>query len=100
MSAEENFSDVSSSWTFLSNYAHVLVCLNRDPHQTLRTVALKVGITERAVQRIVGDLVNAEVINKQRDGRRNRYKINTHSHLRHPLEETKTVGELLDFLGQ
>lgn len=84
-----------SSWTFLSNYSHVLICLSRDPHLTMREVATSVGITERAVQRIVRELIEAEVLTAEKQGRRNVYHINTEVHLRHPLESSRTVGDLL-----
>ena len=82
-------------WTFLSNHTHVLVCLARNPDQVLREVAQQVGITERAVQRIVAELEAAGVIRRERQGRRNRYFLNLHAPLRHPLERHCTVGELL-----
>ncbi|HLM52721.1 MAG TPA: winged helix-turn-helix domain-containing protein [Pseudoxanthomonas sp.] len=85
-------------WTFLSNHSHVLVCLAADGEQTLREVAEKVGITERAVQRIVGELEQAGVLRRQRDGRRNRYQIARHLPLRHPLEAHIRIGELLDLV--
>jgi len=61
----------------------------------LRDVADRVGITERAVQRIVQDLEQAGVITRQREGRRNHYRINPDRHLRHPVESHRTVGDLL-----
>ena len=64
-----------STWTLLSNHAHVLVCLATDPHMRLRDVAEKVGITERAVQRIILDLEQAEMLSREREGRRNQYRI-------------------------
>jgi DNA-binding MarR family transcriptional regulator len=82
-------------WTFLSNHTHVLVCLTRDPDSTLREVAGRVGITERAVQRIVGELEDAGVLVRQREGRRNRYRLNLSVPLRHPLEQHRSIGELL-----
>jgi predicted transcriptional regulator len=84
-----------SGWTFLSNYGHVLVCLARDPEMRLRDVALKVGITERAVQRIVADLEAANILTRSRDGRRNRYEINYNQPLRHSLESHRTIADLL-----
>jgi predicted ArsR family transcriptional regulator len=90
--------DAPHHWTFLSNYAHVLVTLAQDPSTRLRDVAAKVGITERAAQRIIGHLEDANVLSKERDGRRNRYSINAQSSLRHPLESHKTVGSLLEML--
>lgn len=85
-------------WTFLSNHAHVLVCIARDPDMTLREIAELVGVTERAVHRIVGELTEGGVITKEREGRRNHYSINLDQPMRHPLEEGKTVGDLLSAL--
>lgn len=84
-----------SSWTFLSNYSHVLICLSRDQNLTMREVAQLVGITERAVQRIVRELIEAEILTAEKQGRRNVYHINPDVHLRHPLESDRTVGDLL-----
>ena len=85
-------------WTFLSNHAHVLVCLALDPDARLRDVALSVGITERAVQKIVSDLEAAGVIVRERAGRRNSYRLDLDVPLRHALESHKTVGTLLSLV--
>lgn len=85
-------------WTFLSNYAHVLVCIARNPDVTLREVAAQVGITERAVVRIIGELENAGVVTRVREGRRNHYEVDATTRLRHPLEADKTIGDLLSAL--
>ena len=85
----------SSGWTFLTNHSHVLICLARDPHMRLRDVAELVGITERAVQKIVHDLEVAGVLERQRIGRRNRYRILADQSLRHPVEQHCSVAELL-----
>jgi len=82
-------------WTFFSNYAHVLVCLTHTPQPTTRQIALQVGITERAVQRILVKLVTAGVVSVKKAGRRNRYKIALDQKLRHPLESHKTIGEFI-----
>ncbi|MBS1200009.1 MAG: IclR-like transcriptional regulator [Proteobacteria bacterium] len=82
-------------WTFLSNHGHVLICLARDPEARLRDVAVAVGITERAVQKIVSDLEEAGVVERVRDGRRNRYRLFLDKPLRHPIEAHRTVGALL-----
>lgn len=82
-------------WTFLSNHGHVLVCLARDPGARLRDVAADVGITERAAQKIVGDLAEAGVLRRQRAGRRNTYRLDLDVPLRHALEAHRTVGALL-----
>lgn len=85
-------------WTFLSNHGHVLVCLARDPDARLRDVALLVGITERAVQKILADLDAAGVVERRREGRRNRYRLRTDRPLRHPIEAHRTVAALLGML--
>ncbi|EOQ97574.1 hypothetical protein LEP1GSC195_0211 [Leptospira wolbachii serovar Codice str. CDC] len=84
-----------SQWTFLSNHAHVLICLSKDPDMRLKDVALLVGITERAVQAIVKDLVDAQILEKSKDGRRNQYIIQTEQKLRHTLEANHSISELL-----
>jgi DNA-binding MarR family transcriptional regulator len=84
------------SWTLFSNYAHVLICLATDPDMRLRDVAVIVGITERAVQRIVSELEAAEVLSRERNGRRNHYVVHTEKPLLHPLEAHCTIGVLLD----
>lgn len=85
-------------WTLLSNYAHVLVCIARDPDLTLREIADFVGVTERAVHRIVGELESVGVIRIERAGRRNHYELDMSARLRHPLESDCTVGDLLGAL--
>jgi DNA-binding Lrp family transcriptional regulator len=86
-------------WTFFSNHGHVLVCLARDHEARLRDVAVKVGITERAVQKIVRDLQDAGFITIRKQGRRNRYQINRRKSLRHLLESHVTVGKLLTLVA-
>jgi len=90
--------DFHRQWTFLSNYAHVLVCLAEDPTARMRDVAKRVGITERATMSIINHLDEADVLSKQREGRRNRYRINMDKSLRHPIESHSTVGSLLTML--
>ena len=85
----------TSEWTFLTNHSHVLVFLDRHPEATQREMARAVGITERAVQHILGDLETAGVISRQRIGRRNRYDVHPDRALRHPLESHRTVRDLL-----
>lgn len=84
-----------ATWTFLSNHTHVLVCLAANAEQTLRDVSLQVGITERAVQRIVADLEAAGVLTREREGRRNRYVLDLDVHLRHALERHCRIGDIL-----
>jgi predicted DNA-binding transcriptional regulator len=85
----------TSPWTFLTNHAHVLVCLVRDPDATVEAVAREVGITERSARRIVLDLEASGYLSRERVGRRNRYAFDTARPLRHPVERHRTVGALL-----
>lgn len=85
-------------WTFFSNYAHVLVCLAENPEVRLREVADRVGITERSAQRLITHLDDASILKRVKHGRRNSYYIDTGVHLRHPIEEHCTVGELLKLI--
>jgi predicted ArsR family transcriptional regulator len=87
-------------WTFFSNHGHVLVCLARDSDARLRDVALQVGITERAVQKIVRDLQDEGYLEISKHGRRNRYRINKRKALRHSLQSGCTVGQLLALLSK
>lgn len=86
------------SWTFLTNHAHVLLCLAREPEVRMRDIANLVGITERAVQRIVADLEKAGHLARVRQGRRNRYEIRDDLPLRHPIEEHVRISALIDFV--
>lgn len=85
----------NAHWTFLSNHAHVLICLRRDPQQRLKDVAARVGITERAVQKIVADLTAAQVLKTEKVGRRNHYRIDGTRPLRHPVEAHRLVQDIL-----
>ena len=85
-------------WTFLTNHAHVLLVVARDPEARLRDVAGLVGITERATQRIVSDLEEGGYLTRTRDGRRNRYEVHADVPLRHPLERDHAIGEILGVL--
>ena len=83
-------------WTFLSNHGHVLLAIAYDPEVRLRDIAVRVGITERAVQLIVADLVDGEYIAREKVGRRNRYTILSGRQFRHPAERTAPLDEFLD----
>jgi predicted transcriptional regulator len=89
-----------SNWTLLSNHGHVLVCLERDNEARLRDVAMNVGITERAVQKIVRDLQLQGMVSITKQGRRNRYQIHHQEPLRHTLEAHCTIGELVKIVNQ
>jgi len=87
-------------WTFFTNHGHVLLLLAREPDMVLRDVAVRVGITERAAQRIVGDLEQAAYLTRERDGRRNHYVVHLDQPLRHPLEAPTTIGDLCNVMGR
>ena len=84
-------------WTFLTNHAHVLIHISADPKARMRDVAERVGITERAVQRIVAELVDAGYLAVTREGRRSRYAVNGDRPLRHPLTAHRTARQLAEF---
>ena len=84
-----------STWTFLTNHSHVLLCLVKNPSIKMREIADKVGITERAVQGIIADLRNEGYIDREKKGRRNTYQINKKQHLKHPIEEHRTLADLI-----
>ena len=87
-----------SSWRFLSNHTQALLCIDRDPDARLRDIATTVGITERAAQRIVNDLVSSGHLLRTRVGRRNHYSVNRSEVMRHPAQGHQDVGTLLDLL--
>ena len=86
-------------WTFLTNHAHVLLCLHQDQETTMRAVAELVGITERAVHRIVSDLERGGYLERTKVGRRNSYRVLRAPALRHPVEAQATIGHLLKLLS-
>jgi predicted ArsR family transcriptional regulator len=90
--------DRASSWLFLTNHGNTLLCIARDPDARARDIAERVGITERAAQRIVADLIADGYLERTKNGRRNRYKINRHGHLRHPLFRDFEIGPFVDIL--
>jgi predicted transcriptional regulator len=86
-------------WTFLSNHGQVLLCIARDPDVRLREIGDQVGITERAVHRIVKELADAGYLRLERNGRRNRYTITSHLGLPEPLARDRSIGDLLSVLA-
>jgi len=83
-------------WTFLTNHSHVLICITEDDSVRSRDIAARVGITERAVQRIVRELCEAGYVTKVREGRRNRYTVHLDLPLRHPVEGHCAVSDLFE----
>jgi predicted transcriptional regulator len=90
--------ETGRNWRFLTNHTQVLLCIARDPDIRLRDVAVQVGITERAAQRILLDLIEAGAVARERQGRRNRYVIDKKTEMRHAAQDGHEVGELLDLL--
>lgn len=88
----------NSTWHFVTSHTQVLLCLQQNPDVRLRDVAETVGITERAAQRIVTDLVDAGYVSRHRTGRRNHYTLNRNLAMRHPSQFEHEIGELLDLL--
>jgi len=86
-------------WTFLTNHSHVLLCVAEQPGMRLRDVADRVGITERAAQRIVAELEEAGYLSHEKVGRRNQYDVRTDMPLRHPVEHHLEIGALLRVLA-
>jgi len=89
-----------SKWSFLTNHAHVVLCIAHDPDSRLRDIAEAVGITERATHRIIVDLVEEGYVSRERIGRRNRYHVHperqfAHPNPSHPMLRNKTMDELL-----
>lgn len=87
-----------SDWTFLTNHAHVLICISRDHTIRTRDIATLVGITERATQAIISDLVATGYLQREREGRRNVYTVSAAAPFRHPIDAPHNVGDLLDML--
>lgn len=90
----------SARWTFLTNHAHVLIVLWEEPSLVLRQVAARIGITERAVQRIVADLEAEGFITREKVGRQNHYRIQPDRPLRHPIEAHRSVRDLLELVSE
>jgi len=88
-----------TGWDFLTNHAHVLVCVAHDPGIRLRDIAAAVGITERAAHRILSELVEEGYVLRERHGRRNRYQVVPELPLRHPLVQGGAIGDLLEVLS-
>ena len=86
------------SWLFLSNHGNVLLCIARDPSIRISEAADRVGIGERATQKIIADLVADGYITRTKDGRRNHYTVNREAQLRHPLFSNLSIGPLVDAL--
>ena len=89
---------MNAKWTFFTNHAHVLFCISEDPDATLREVSMRVGITERATQRIVAELEEDGYLTHERRGRRNHYEVLAGAFLRHSIESHVTIGDIMSVL--
>jgi hypothetical protein len=87
-----------TTWSFFTNHARVLICISRDPGLRLRDLAATLGITERSAYGIVSDLVEAGYVVKEKDGRRNRYRVEAQLPLPEPVTRERTIGEVLGVL--
>ena len=87
-----------AEWSFLTNHARALACIARDPGVRLREIADVLGVTERRAFGIVTDLTKAGYVVKDKDGRRNRYRIQSHLPLRVHVGREPTFGEVLRVL--
>lgn len=96
MPEKSDSESAAPAWTFLSNHAHVLICIAGEPEIRMRDVAARVGVTERAVQRIVAELEAGGYLTVTREGRRNKYVVNPDLPLRHPVEAHRDVGALIE----
>jgi DNA-binding MarR family transcriptional regulator len=88
----------SKPWRFVTSHTQVLLCIARNPDARIRDIAETVGITERAAQRVVGDLVESGYISRKRVGRRSHYALDRTRKMRHPSQSEHEIGELLDLL--
>jgi len=91
-------SPAMAAWTFLTNHGHVLLCVWENSEARVRDIAAQVGITERAVQRILQELETEGYLGRERVGRRNRYRVRPERPLRHPLEKHRRVSALLSLV--
>jgi hypothetical protein len=87
-----------ATWSFFTNHARVLICISRDPGLRLRDMAAALSITERSAYGIVSDLVEAGYVVKEKDGRRNRYRVQSQLPMPEPVTQERTIGEVLRVL--
>ena len=91
---------MAAEWTLLTNHGATLLCLADDSRMRMRDIAARLGITERAVQRIIADLVDAGYVESRRVGRRNLYEVDGEKPFRRQVLRDHTVGELTALLSR
>lgn len=96
--SQTSSASAAGRWDFLTNHAHVLLCVADDAGIRLRDIAAAVGVTERGAHKILTELVEEGYVLRERHGRRNRYKVKPELPLRHPLVHDREVGDLLNVL--
>jgi DNA-binding MarR family transcriptional regulator len=89
-----------ATWRFVTNHTQVLLCIVRDGGVRMRDIAERVGITERAAQRIVADLIKGGYVRRRKVGRRNHYSVDRRAKMRHPAQRDQAIGDLLDLLSR
>ena len=88
-----------TTWNFLTNHGRALLCIADKPDVRIRDIAANLGITERRAHGIVTDLTDAGYLIKSKEGRRNRYEVQTHLPIPEPTGRERAIGEVLDLLG-
>jgi hypothetical protein len=88
-----------TSWNFLTNHGRALLCIAANPDVRIRDIATSLGITERRAHGIVADLSDAGYLIKSKEGRRNRYEIQSHLPVPEPTARERAIGEVLELLG-
>jgi hypothetical protein len=88
-----------TTWNFLTNHGRALLCIAHDPDVRMRDIAASLGITERRAHGIVTDLSDAGYLIKTKEGRRNRYEVQSHLPIPEPTGRERAIGEVLDLLG-
>lgn len=87
--------DSKSGFRLLTNHGNTLLLIARDPRIRIRDIAAALDITERRTQRIVGELIAAGYLIREREGRRNFYHVASHLPLRLPFQEDIDLVSLL-----
>lgn len=93
MSTKKNINQ--SKWTFFSNHGHAIILLTKKSDLTIREMAIEIGLTERAMIRIINDLVESGYVSVSKSGRRNSYRVNLKGRFRHPIEKSRNIGEIV-----